>query len=157
MNKLFLLSAFLLLAAACTPQRDPCLQPRTASLHIGIYKTGDSSLVDTALPAAMLVPLDADTNLVLLGGNSSKLSLFLSPLQDSCRYLLVPDSATPGFYDTLFFYYTRQQHFLSNACGYTYFYELSGVRSTNFLLDSFSLVKPVVNNNANEEHLRIFY
>lgn len=157
MNRLLLLLILLTGFVACTPQRDPCLQPRTPSLHIGIYKMGDTTLRDTSLPATMLVPLDADTNLVLLAGNTSKLSLFLSPLQDSCRYLLVPDTALPLMYDTLYFYYKRQQKFLSNACGYTYFYELTGVRSTYSLVDSVYLNKTAVNNDANQEHLRIFY
>lgn len=157
MNRLLLLLLGISLLTACTPQRDPCLQPRTPSLHIGFYQAGDTVLRDTALPAAMLVPLDADTNVVLLGGHTSKLSLFLSPLQDSCRYLLVPDTAFPLFHDTLFFYYSRTQHFLSNACGYTYFYELSGVQSTYYLLDSISLNKTAVNNDANQEQLLIFY
>lgn len=157
MNRLALFLMMAVLAIACTPQRDPCLQPRTPVLHGGIYKLGDTTLRDTSLPALMLVPLDADTNVVLIGGNSSKFSLFLSPLQDSCRYLIVPDTALPLFHDTLVFYYTRERHFLSNACGYTYFYDLTAVRTTNFLLDSFYLNKTGVNNNTNEEHLRIFY
>lgn len=167
MTKNFLsYSIIIALAAAaclcsCTQDRDPCLEPTTALMHIGCYRIADTgtAALDTLLPN---VNLYADSNgyhkYWYYGLKSvSKLSLLLSSTTDSNTWFLQPDSAT-NILDTLQFRYTRSLQFLSNGCGYTYFFNLTDVTSTHHLIDSIQITNREVNLNANAtEHLKIYF
>ena len=148
-------------AAGCEKieERDPCLQPRTVSLRGGAYRRAADTgfaVTDTTLRFIFLAPIGAQTGFAF--PSSRKFSLFLSPLTDSCRYVLATDtSQNPALLDTLTFRYTRRTQFLSNACGYTYFFTLDTVLATSNRLDSVRTTSPDVTNDANVEHLRIFY
>jgi hypothetical protein len=141
-------------------ERDPCLQPRTVRLKAGAYRraadTG-TAVVDTALPFVIFAPIWGATALGFVG--SAKWAVPLSPQADSCRYVLEADTAgaVPAL-DTLTFRYSRRTQFLSNACGYTYFFTLDTVTSTTNVLDSVRLTGTRdVTNEADAEHIRIYY
>ncbi len=136
--------------------RDPCLQPTNVAMRVALKQVRDTLRTDTGLPAAVLVPIGGQGALMFERGAVS-LNLYLSPQGDSCRYLLTADSfaTTP---DTLSFYYSRQIAFLSNACGFTTFFTLSGVSVTHNAIDSFRLPNPLVNNDANSPaHLLLYF
>ena len=142
---------------ACERERDPCLQPVIMNVRVGAYQHPDSLAVrDTLLPKALLNPIDAQPlyNRGLKG--TSKLLLTLAPQADSCRWYIQADSGKSAL-DTLSFYYRRRLQFLSNACGYAYFYEISRVEATRHALDSVVLTNGNITNNANVEHLKIYY
>ena len=148
--------------AACekVEERDPCLQPRTVTLKAGAYRRAADTgtrVVDTALRFVVFAPIGGSTALAFAG--SSKWAVPLSPQADSCRYVLQSDTAAAApLLDTLTFYYSRQPQFLSNACGYTYFFKLDTVTSTGNALDSVRLSGTLdVTNEADAEHIRIFY
>ena len=159
----FLLAlAFVGALAACekVEERDPCLQPRTVTLKATAQRrardTG-TAVVDTALPFVVLAPIGGATTLAFAG--SSTWAVPLSPQADSCRYILLSDtSAGATLPDTLTFRYSRRTQFLSNACGYTYFFTLDTVTSTTNTLDSVRLTGTLdVTNEADARHIRIFY
>lgn len=153
-------SAGMLAGCEKVEERDPCLQPRTVNLRVGAYRraadTG-TTVKDTALPLAILLPIGGQTAFSFAA--RSKLSLFLSPQADSCRYILSLDSGlTTALLDTLTFRYARRTQFLSNACGYTYFFTLDTVLATANRLDSVRITNREVTNDASVvEHLRLFY
>ena len=146
---------------SCQQQRDPCLQPKIMILHAGAYRVSDTTTVDTSLPAPFIAAIDfVDSIKVTLYGtaNQDKLSFYLSPQADSCRWLIWPDTSLPvTTADTITFYYDKSLQFLSNACGYTYFYNLHRVQATSHSIDSVQIGSYNVNNEANKEHIKIYY
>ena len=143
---------------ACTQERQPCLTPKIASLNIECIHFHDTATTtkDTALPQAIFGAItDSGTQLTLYGTPSADFTISLSPRADSCRWLVTTDSVNFPF-DTISFYYTRKLQFLSNACGYTYFYSLNSVRTTNNNIDSIHITNPSVTNDVNRKQLQIF-
>jgi hypothetical protein len=155
-NYILLFTLFII--SSCSVDRDPCLLPKTTSLRVGSYKIDTSgNKVDSVLAKPIWIALRPDSLIGSIYYSSAKFSLLLSSIHDSCRYILQPDSATASF-DTLTFFYDRQLQFLSNACGYTYYFNLKSIRSTYNNIDSVKLTNPEVNTNANTaEHVQIYF
>ncbi len=149
---------------SCDRQKDPCLQPVRTGLRIGIYKAVESDTgivtLDSLLPNVMIGALDSPTYFVFAGKNINKIdSVVLSPLNDSTSIFIQPDSARTSAFDkdTITFYYSRNIHFISNACGYTTYYTINNLRYTVNNIDSVKLVNGNVSNDANIEHVKIYY
>lgn len=147
------------LASCGKEQRDPCLQPRDAvlRLHCMHYVDTAGTPSDTLLPNPLLIPIDSKTPYIF--GGVKRLSSFpvsLSEVSDSCQWVLRPDSAS-SVADTINFFYTRNLHFISNACGYTYFFHVDRVTTTRNAIDSAILVKADVSTDNTSEHLRLIY
>jgi hypothetical protein len=154
--------------AACKSERDPCLEPKNVTVNLHFYqRLSDTGTVfaDTLLPNMMLNPLDGPAVYTLEGVKGvAAYSIRLSPLADSCRWYLQPDSAQLGKRDTLTFHYERRLHFISNACGYTYYYKLNTVlASPRSLADTIHSIDSVVINardveaDASMEHVKIYF
>ena len=149
--------------AACTQQRQPCLTPRIASLILQtVHYTTDTATTtnDTAIPAAGFTALPpSDTLRGFIYPTQSQFTLSLSPDTSSCRWTFTTDSTKyAGIYgtDTLTFFYRRNLQFLSNACGYTYFYTLDSVHTTHTIIDSLHILNTGVTNNVNTKHIQIY-
>ena len=153
--RLSLLAA--LLWTSCSQEKDPCLLPTTAPMRVNsAVKTGDTSFVDAPLTQPAWIAIDSSKGF-LFDANSSSFTLLLSPLVDSTRYVVQPDTSLPDK-DTITFYYDRNLHFLSTSCGYTYFYSLTNIAYTKHLIDSAYIVNSNVNQNANTAyHVRILF
>ena len=150
--------AVLFYMAACTQERQPCLTPKIASLNIQCVHYHDTATTtkDTALPRAILGSItDSGIQLTLYKSPSAYFTISLSPRADSCQWLVTTDSLTNAF-DTVSFYYTRKLQFLSNACGYTYFYSLNSLRTTHNNIDSILITNASVTNTVNTRQLKIF-
>lgn len=153
-----------LLYAACKQERDPCLQPVTVAAKLGTYKAieTDTGIVtsDSLLPAATIAVLDSPFAFAYGAQGISKFTnIILSPHADSTRIFIQPDSARKSSLDkdTITFYYNRQLHFISNACGYTNYYSIYEVKSTSYNIDSIKLINGAVTNDANIENVKIYY
>jgi hypothetical protein len=153
-----------LLYAACKQERDPCLQPVTVAAKLGTYKATetDTGIVtgDSLLPAATIAVLDSPMAFAYGAQGISKFTnIILSPYTDSTRIFIQPDSARKSSLDrdTVTFYYNRQLHFISNACGYTHYFSIYDVKSTNYNIDSVKLMNGSVSNDANIENVKIYY
>jgi hypothetical protein len=155
---LVLIGSFFLLLIACEQERDPCLQPITATMRvIAKQPLTDTTSIDTLLPHPVWFRVDTAIGL-LYSKETARFSLLLSPLADSATYVLAPDSAAIASKDTLTFFYERKLQFLSNACGFTYFYSLQKIRSSSHNIDSVKIVNNDVNLNASSpEHVQIFF
>lgn len=155
--KLWLLAGLLFTGLiSCEQERDPCLQPTTAYLRVRSVKmVSDTTHVDTLLTNPRWIAIDSQVALVF-DRRTAAFNLLLNPSADSARYALQPDSAVAA-YDTLVFYYERRLKFLSNACGYTYFYTLHDVKSTHHELDSVLIRNNDVDGNVNTpEHVQVY-
>ncbi len=147
-----------LVSMACTQQRQPCLTPKTASLIIGAihFKTDTSTVpVDTVLPHATFYPVSSQQNFVTVYPPQASFTVSLSPDTGYCQWLFETDSLkhTP---DTVSFYYQRNAKFLSNACGFTYFYSIDSIHTTHLIIDSLRILNNSVTNNVNTKHLQIY-
>ena len=147
--------------AACTQERSPCLTPLVASLNMEtMHLLTDTStiFVDTALPAAVLRPVTNTKNdSGTLYPQQSDYTISLSPDDTVCKWIFTTDSAYYAF-DTLTFVYQRSLQFISNACGYTYFYTLDTVytNTAHKIIDSLLIVNKSVTNNVNITHLHLY-
>ena len=146
--------------ASCTKEeRDPCLQPRTTLLRAHTVRHDTSGAqVDTLLPNPLLLPLSPGGIKYQYGGvrRTAFLSFSLSNVDSSCAWIVRPDSAF-FLQDTLTFFYDRQLRFLSNSCGYTYFYNIQRITTTTNLIDSAILLRPDVTTDVNIENLRLVF
>ena len=147
---------------ACTQERQPCLTPKTASLIIEtIHLTSDTATipVDTALPAAIFIPVLPKKDTLpetIYPQQQSLFTISLSSDSTICQWKITTDTLPTNQYDTLTFFYQRNLQFLSNACGYTYFYTLDSVHTTHINIDSLHIINTSVTNNVNTKHLQIF-
>lgn len=157
LTSLIITAVVIILWVACDVQRDPCLQPKNVTLRARFLRPADTGtqFLDTTLPHPVYGVLDSPFHFSIPSG-SSVLQFFLSPLADSTKYIIVPDSANP-IVDTIAFYYQRQLQFLSNACGYTYYFTITGVTSTRHSIDSVVLNNASVTSNANVDHVKIYF
>lgn len=147
--------------AGCETERDPCLTPRSTLVRAGAYRrvsdTG-TAVVDTSLPSPVFTALTTftDTNTFIQLSGRNKFTFQLSDLSDTCRWVLRPDSAA-AVRDTITFYYQRQLHFISNACGYNYYFYLQRVSSTRNAIDSIIINNTDITSNASAEHIKIYF
>ncbi len=156
-----LLSFLSVVAIGCSKEeRDPCLQPRTTVMRVHTYRHADTgtAILDTPLANPVFLPLSGGSVPYYYGGQKriSQFGLSLSQVADSSRWIIRPDSAF-ALQDTLTIFYERQLRFLSNACGYTHFYNLSRVSTTHNAIDSAIINRGDVTTDANVLHLKIYY
>jgi hypothetical protein len=145
---------------SCTQTRQPCLTPKTAGLNVEcVHLVTDTSTVpvDTVLQAAVFIALTDSAKVEVIDSlYNSLFTLSLSPVASSCKYMIATDTLSSSLYDTLTFFYQRNLQFLSNACGYTYFYYLDSVHTSHFNIDSVIIANASVTNNVNTEHVKIY-
>lgn len=148
---------------ACTQERQPCLTPKIASLRLRfVHFTSDSLAAahitsDTGLPKAIFVAVTGGGNKGLIAtAPTTTFTISLSSVTDSCQWLFQADTTVTDP-DMLTFYYQRKLQFLSNACGYAYFYSLDSVHNTQNNVDSVKITNSGVTNDVNTTHLSIFF
>lgn len=154
-----LLALFMLVMVSCEEERNACLQPKTVTLRVGCYTLDSGNVViDTALPNAIIAGLFADSvkGWIVGADNLQGFPLLLSASDDSCQWVIRADSSVAR-QDTLTFLYSRRLQFLSNACGYTYFFSIRDIRTTRNSIDSVIITNPEVSTNANVEHVRLYF
>jgi hypothetical protein len=122
-------------------------------------------LTDTTFADSVLVNLNLatinDSLIYLYYGSKNVVNFFarLSPKTDSCVYIIQPDSAVNSL-DTIQFFYGRRLQFISNGCGYTYFFTLDSTHYSRHNIDTIRIVNHDVTTDANTkpyEHVQIFF
>jgi hypothetical protein len=146
--------------AACTQERQPCLTPKQATLIIqSIHFKSDTATipVDSLLPHAVFAPVTSASNVATIYTTPASLfSISLSPNSSVCQWEIETDTATHA-YDTLTFYYKQNLKFISNACSYTYFYNIDSVHTTHTFIDSVHIINPGVTNVTKDiKHVQIY-
>ena len=158
---LLLIITAIIFFASCETERDPCLTPRSTLARAGAYRrVSDTTnqVADSALPSPVFIALTSytDTNAFIQTVTRNKFTFQLSDVSDTCRWILRPDSAS-ALQDTLTFLYSRQLHFISNACGYNYYFYLRQVTATHNAIDSVSISNNDITSNASVENIRIYF
>jgi predicted nucleic-acid-binding Zn-ribbon protein len=162
-----LLSA--LIFAACKPKVQECFVPKSVSANIafGLIDTFielDTAnipitkvrIVDTALYFPIFESIEPNVvqNVRFEGlYNSTQMGIFLNPDNDSTQYIFYPNLA---LFDTFKFHYESYPHFISNDCGYTYFYKLKKVSHTTRFIDSVLISNPEVTNSAQRSNVTFY-
>jgi hypothetical protein len=147
---------------SCTQEGDPCLLPTTVTARFGTYHAVETdtgiAVFDSTLPKPIIGVVDS-TGLFASRDAAKKFSVILSPLADSTRFFIIPDSAKQSQFDidTLTLFYNRKLQFISTACGYTYYYTIYGERHTTNNIDSVRIANGNVTNNVNIEHVKIYF
>lgn len=178
MNKdfklLLILFAGLMLIASCESKDPECYQPTvvralckfkirdTQIVEIGndpdnpIYDTIDR-FRDSAMNSPQMKIIGEDNNILIQGAHKDAgLRLPFNYSKDSIRYTFRTDS-TSTVYDTITFYYEPSVHFISNNCGYNYFFNIQKVAHTTHMIDSFAISNSSVSDDAKTENVQLYF
>lgn len=158
---------------ACKPKVQECFVPKSVSAKIGFglidtfvafddanIPTTKVRIVDTALyfPVFESIESNVPQNVKFEGlYNSTQMGLFLNPDSDSIQYVFFPSKDNPNLSDTFKFYYESYAHFISNDCGYTYFYRIKNVNHTKKAIDSVLINIPEVTNSAQKSNITFYF
>lgn len=159
----------IILLESCSKNVQECFAPRSVAAQVGFmvidtmvandsFGRPDTTIriADTGMFYPTLTSLDMDSNLIFIGDRDvSRLSLFLNPDTTSIRYILKTNRDS-AIVDTVIIDYEPYNHFISNSCGYTFYYNIKKVTSTHHLVDSVRINAEGVTSSAQERHL-IFY
>ncbi len=150
--KFFLaLSGMVFLCWAC--QDDEICEDITANdLRIGFYLTDQDDTQWTVVDSLRVFSLEQpDTPVYEHLTSVSILELPLNPAANGCAFVI-------DFYhltDTLWITYHRETQFISVECGFTMFFELTGVSHTKNHIVSIEETMTYVTNTL-DEHLKVF-
>jgi hypothetical protein len=145
---------------SCTQERQICLTPKIVNLRAEFMRkaTATADFSDSALPSGRFIALTNNGPQGFQSRQQSATALFsLSPDTNFCQWAYRTDSNSSTVFDTLSFYYRRQLHFISNACGYTYFYTLDSAHTTHIFTDSLRVVNSSITNDVTTpNHLQVY-
>lgn len=168
---LWILSIFLVVGIFSCTQEDDCYVPRSVYAKFG-FKSRDSLInydvngrdsskliiADTPLyyPSFTSVGTPQDIKIMADANRAIYMSVPLNPDADSIKYLFQPasDSASK---DSIIIFYTHKYHFISNNCGYTYYYNIDSVKYTKNIIDSIGLNIPEITQSATDQNLYLFF
>lgn len=88
--------------------------------------------------------------------NGNYMGVIFNSNKDSIQYIFTPDT-TKSLLDTITIFYTPKVHFISNSCGYTYFYNINHINTTNHYIDSFAITTAEVNNTASTRNISLIF
>jgi hypothetical protein len=135
----------------------------------------DSMLYDSAPKvSSVLLPLDQNTDLsrfildfeiitsktIIYDSIAEIDSIIPSPIPDTVfKYKHTQKTlyTTKTFIDTLTFNYSRQIKMISPECGFITFFELDTILSSNNLIDSILIKTPSIDNNYDDENIKIYF
>ncbi|OSZ78663.1 hypothetical protein CAP35_10555 [Chitinophagaceae bacterium IBVUCB1] len=143
---------------ACQRIADPCLQPKSVYVKIGTFQPADTGSLgkDSLLPNPILGYTATNQAIYLGSKNVKEFYMQLSPMQDSVKWFITPDSTAAGL-DTITLFYSRNLVFLSKSCGYSYNYVINDVRYTFNRIDSLKINNGNIDGKADVQHVKIFY
>lgn len=163
----------ILLFFSCKKEDPTCYEPTTVTASVKyIQRTIDKIdtvigsylldtfylyLNDTILPYLNAVNLETDTMGIIGIPNSGNFLFYLNPNEASTSYALRYDTVGV-FHDTITLYHHSYPVFISNACGYTHYFEIDSLHYTSEYVDSIFIVnKQVSLEQANNAKTAYFY
>ncbi|TVR40990.1 MAG: hypothetical protein EA394_06905 [Bacteroidia bacterium] len=149
--RFWMIAGSLLLFFGCAGD-EVCEEVTANNLRLGFYLYGlDDSSWTVIDSLRVFTPEDPDNPLYEHLGMVSVLELPLNLHADSCAFII-------DFYhvkDTLWFNYKRETHFVSVECGFTMFFEITGVAYTTNHIQHVSENITYVTNSL-DEHYKIY-
>ncbi len=172
------IAGLLLLAAvfsACEPDEPECYEPDNIATNLNFIKkqvdtvhivdsvTGmsrDSFVItfpDTLMRSPRAFSLNYSNGInIIAQPNSGGIAVLMNPDSNVIAYRVQYDS-TAFEADTITIFYQASLHFISNACGYTYYYHIDSVTGTRNVLDSVFILNDAVTNEASTRHVGLYF
>jgi hypothetical protein len=150
------IAIFVFFLHACT-KSSTCLTPKVVALRGSFYyRDTTGNFLDTSLVNANLY-FGAANNYVQNLKQRKQFNLPLAQNTDSIMLFFQSDSNSiePETIDSIKVIYTREPHFISTACGYETFFDISKVDYTTHVIDTLLVGVNAVNNDVNKENLKI--
>lgn len=162
-----------LIFMACSKEPSPCYQPTETSLKLAFVArnlhridsiTPDGNLIDTMiiqyqdtfLNNSRIYTYDLPQNYGVQNmGNATRIDIPLNPAFDKINYVFQMDTSI-AILDTIQVQYNANRKFVSNACGFSFEYEISNIELSNHSIDSFILRKPKVD-LENENNIQLYF
>lgn len=179
MNKdfklLLILFVGLIFIASCESKEPECYQP-TIVQAVCKFKFRDTQIVqvqvgsdtnnrikdtidifpDSSMNSPQMRIIGESRDILIQSAGKDPLRVLFNYSKDSIRYSFRTDS-TSAVFDTITFYYTPSVHFVSNNCGYNYFYQIQKVKHTTHMIDSFSISNNNVTDDAMTENVQFYF
>ncbi len=174
---LILLCGFFALVS-CETKGSDCFEPvlvtasnsfqRIDTQRVFYYIPPDSTLTDSlrfvardsVMPRSEIKVLDLSTPFTVTGSEpgSAIMRVAFNPAADSIRYTFRADTAdTNAVMDTITFYYLPKVHFISNNCGYNYYYTINNVVATKKQFDSLRILNNNVTNDVSVRNVQFYF
>lgn len=165
---LLIVFASFVVFASCETGDPGCYQPTVVSGVCG-FQARDTQIVadtvsldpfvtvnrtififhDSLMDSPEMKVLNEDTVLLARGQKgASALGIAFNQAKDSIRYTFRTDT-TSAVYDTITFRYNSTLHFISNNCGYNYYFGLQSVSHTTHMIDSFAWINKNITETVN--------
>lgn len=157
----YILAVLLFIAfmqSACQRVAGPCLLSKNVYVHISSMKPADTGRLgaDSSLPNP-IVGYSETNQLIYIGTKNVKdFYMQLSPMKDSTKWFITPDSTTAAL-DTIIVYYQRSLVFLSKSCGYTHNYVINNVKYTTNRIDSVIVNNGNIDGKSDVQNVKVFY
>lgn len=147
-----------LMHTACKRIADPCLQPKNVYVRISTLQQADTGSLgkDSLLPNPIVGY--SETNQIIYIGTKKMKDFYmqLSPMKDSIKWFITPDSTTVAL-DTITVFYKRNLVFLSKSCGYTTNYIIDDVKHTINRIDSVIVNNGNIDGKSDVQNVKVFY
>ncbi|KAA2244457.1 hypothetical protein F0L74_00290 [Chitinophaga agrisoli] len=147
---------FLLLiaAVACSDETKFCDQALSTDTHMRFIRDSLGFRRDTIMSKVTLYALGRDS--IYKQQAVSDVFFALSPVADSSRFYLKVDSISDP--DTLTFRYSRSQHFISPGCGFSTFFSLDTVITTQHTIQSLLINQKDITSTTNDTaHITLYF
>jgi hypothetical protein len=151
-QKYFVLLAMTALLIMSCARNTACDESLNSSVNLQFYRITDGEEETASFDNITAYGLNSNSLIYDLKDSLSSVFLPLNQLQDNCIFVLSIESIV----DTLWFDYTRKLDFISENCGYAMRFSITSMEATHHLIDSISIINPVVNNNESE-NIKVFY
>ncbi|HRP89187.1 MAG TPA: DUF6452 family protein [Edaphocola sp.] len=162
---------FLGLFTSCNKEVQECYTPTNVPLIVG-FRVIDTMVAvdslnrpdttvafrDTALYFPVFQTKVKDTIYSFIGDRASTaMAVFLNPDTNFMQYILQPNQDI-AIFDTLNIRYEHKEHFISNDCGYTYFYDIKQIYGggKRVLLDSFEVTNAEVS-TSQKRNISVYF
>ena len=153
MKKTITVFLVILLAAANTScLEEECDQSLRNLAGFAFYTTEEGTLVDSVIPDLSVYSVSRPDTLLYDSLDRAAVYLPLDPASNQTRFVFVVDSVP----DTVSIEYTREQEFVSHACGFITRFQITQTRVSDFHFDSIKTINPSVTLNENEEHFHLY-
>ena len=154
--KLILIVSITLLIYGCN-KSSTCLTPKVVALRGGFYYRDTVNTFKDSVQVNANLYFGTSLNYFINIKNTSKYFLSLAQNADSVTLYFQSDSTStePETIDSLLLHYTREPHFISTACGYETFFNITNISYSTNIIDTIIINQSAVNNDVNKENLKI--
>ena len=154
--KLILIVSITLLIYSCN-KSSTYLTPKVVALRGGFYYRDTVNTFKDSVQVNANLYFGTSLNYFINIKNTSKYFLSLAQNTDSVTLYFQSDSTStePETIDSLLLHYTREPHFISTACGYETFFNITNISYSTNIIDTIIINQSAVNNDVNKENLKI--